>query len=81
MSYDLAQFISDCRGFLKRDPGPGGRGEQVRLHLERLLNNPEFVEKYCADGVWVTVLTTIPARLLVLVRALPCCTTIPELGF
>ena len=50
MSYDLAQFIADCRIFLTRDPGPGGR-EQVRTHLERLLNNPEFVSKYCADDI------------------------------
>jgi hypothetical protein len=48
MSYDLDQFIADCRGFLTRDPGPKGR-EQVRLHLERLLNNPDFVRAYCAD--------------------------------
>ncbi len=50
MSYDLAQFIADCRGFLKHDPGPGGR-EQVRVHLERLLSNPDFVGKYCADDI------------------------------
>ena len=44
MSYDLGQFVADCRAFLKRDPGPGGR-EQVRAHLERLLNNRDFVEQ------------------------------------
>ena len=44
MAYELDQFISDCRNFLKRDPGPGGR-EQVRAHLERLLQNRDFVEK------------------------------------
>jgi predicted metal-dependent enzyme (double-stranded beta helix superfamily) len=48
MSYSLEQFIADCRGFLKRDPGPPGR-EQVRLHLERLLNNPDFVRTHCGD--------------------------------
>ena len=48
MSYDLDQFIADCRTFLTRDGGPTGR-EQVRLHLERLLNNPDFVRTYCAD--------------------------------
>jgi hypothetical protein len=50
MSYDLDQFIADCRATLKRDPGPGGR-EQVRLKLEELLRNPEFVEEYCGEKV------------------------------
>jgi predicted metal-dependent enzyme (double-stranded beta helix superfamily) len=49
MAYDLDQFIADCRTFLSRDPGPAGR-EQVRVHLERLLANPEFVEEYCGDS-------------------------------
>ena len=48
MSYDLDQFIADCRNFLTRDPGPKGR-EQVRSHLERLLGNPDFVRTHCAD--------------------------------
>ena len=50
MAYELDQFIADCRNSLKRDPGPGGR-EQVRAHLERLLGNRDFVEKYCGDNV------------------------------
>jgi hypothetical protein len=50
MAYELDQFISDCRGALKRDPGPAGR-EQVRSKLEQLLRNPAFVEKYCGDEV------------------------------
>src|SRR5262245_663760 len=45
MSYDLEQFITDCRSFLKIDPGPKGR-ERVRAHLERLLDNPDFVRAY-----------------------------------
>ena len=49
MPYELDQFIADCRNFLKRDPGPGGR-EQVRANLERLLTNTDFVEKYCGDN-------------------------------
>ena len=48
MSYDLDQFIADCRTFLARDPGPKGR-EQVRLHLERLLGNQDFVREHCSD--------------------------------
>ena len=50
MSYDLDQFVSDCRAILKRDPGPAGR-EEVRVRLERLLANPEFVQQYCGDQV------------------------------
>ena len=50
MSYDLDTFVSDCRAILSRDPGPKGR-EEVRLRLERLLANPDFVEEYCGEGV------------------------------
>jgi hypothetical protein len=50
MAYDLDQFIADCRSTLSRDGGPGGR-EQVRLNLERLLANPDFVRKTCGDDV------------------------------
>jgi hypothetical protein len=50
MSYDLDQFVSDCRAILKHDGGPQGR-EEVRLRLERLLSNRDFVEKYCGDQV------------------------------
>jgi predicted metal-dependent enzyme (double-stranded beta helix superfamily) len=48
MAYDLDQFIADCRNTLSRDPGPTGR-EQVRLKLERLLSNQDFISKYCGD--------------------------------
>ena len=48
MAYDLDQFIADSRSTLKRDPGPAGR-EPVRLKFEKLLGNPEFIEKYCGD--------------------------------
>src|SRR5258708_35764325 len=36
MSYELDQFIADCRTALKRDPGPARR-EKVAAELERLL--------------------------------------------
>jgi predicted metal-dependent enzyme (double-stranded beta helix superfamily) len=65
MSYDLDQFASDCRAILKRDGGPQGR-EEVRLRLERLLSNRDFVEKYCGEQV--------PRGLKVLYED-------PELGF
>ena len=50
MPYDLDQFVSDCRALLSRDPGPKGR-EQVRLNLERLLANRDFLDRYCSDTV------------------------------
>jgi len=50
MSYKFDQFIADCRASLKRDPGPAGR-EQVRLKLEELLGNKDFIEEYCGDQV------------------------------
>ena len=48
MAYDLDQFISDCRAILSRDPGPKGR-EQVRINLERLLANADFVRAHCGE--------------------------------
>lgn len=48
MAYDLDQFIADCRAILGRDPGPQGR-EQVRVNLERLLSNEDFVRAYCGE--------------------------------
>jgi len=48
MAYDLNQFIADCRTTLARDPSPSGC-EQVRVDLERLLGNPEFIRDYCGD--------------------------------
>jgi predicted metal-dependent enzyme (double-stranded beta helix superfamily) len=49
MPYDLDQFIADCRSILGRDGGPQGR-EQVRVNLERLLANKDFIEEYCGDN-------------------------------
>ena len=49
MAYQLDQFIADCRSILKRDHGPDGR-EEVRVKLERLLSNPDFVKKHCEDA-------------------------------
>ncbi len=48
MSYDLDQFVSDCRAILGRDAGPGGR-EEVRIRLERLLADQNFIRQYCGD--------------------------------
>jgi hypothetical protein len=48
MAYDLDAFVSDCRSILSRDPGPEGR-EEIRVRLERLLGNPEFIRKHCSE--------------------------------
>ncbi len=50
MSYDLEEFVADCRTALERDPGPKGR-EEVRVRLERLLADWQFVARYCGDDV------------------------------
>jgi hypothetical protein len=49
MAYELDQFVSDCRSSLTRDPGPQGR-EEVRVNLERLLQNPDFVRQHCEEA-------------------------------
>ncbi|HET7764609.1 MAG TPA: hypothetical protein VFK92_05915 [Burkholderiales bacterium] len=48
MPYDLKRFIEDCRGTLKRDPGPAGR-EKVRVLLERLLQDRDFIAAHCSQ--------------------------------
>ena len=48
MSYDLDQFVSDCRAILARDAGPNGR-EEVRVQLEHLLADQDFIRQYCGD--------------------------------
>ena len=47
-TYELDQFISDCRSILARDGSPAGR-EEVRTRLERLLANPDFIKQYCGE--------------------------------
>jgi hypothetical protein len=48
MAYNLDQFVTDCRAALARDPGPKGR-EEVRVGLERLLRDQDFLNRYCGD--------------------------------
>ena len=48
MTYDLGRFIADCRRILEHNPGKSGR-EQVRINLESLLQNKDFVREYCSD--------------------------------
>jgi len=49
MTYTLAEFCDDCRTALKTDPGPGGR-EKVRLLLEQLLGEQQFLEAHVLDA-------------------------------
>jgi len=48
-AYGLDQFTSDCRSILSREPGPKGR-EEVRVQLERLLQNQDFIREHCGDS-------------------------------
>jgi predicted metal-dependent enzyme (double-stranded beta helix superfamily) len=50
MPYELKQFIDDCRAILARDPGVKGR-EEVRVRLEQLLRNADFVREHCGENV------------------------------
>ena len=65
MPYGLDQFVADCRAILRHDGGAKGR-EEVRVKLEQLLSNRDFVETYCGEHV--------PRGLKVLYED-------PELGF
>ena len=49
MPYSLDQFVSDCRATLSKDPGPAGR-ESVRVNLERLLANRDFIAAHCGEN-------------------------------
>lgn len=49
MSYDLDKFTAEVHAILKADSGPTGR-EKVRTLLEKLLQNPSFVQKHCNDA-------------------------------
>jgi len=45
MPYTVEQFAADARAALSADPGPAGR-EIVRVHLESLLADEEFVARH-----------------------------------
>lgn len=47
MAYTFEAFCADCKRILKDDPGPAGQ-EQVRVHLEKLLQDPEFEASHWA---------------------------------
>jgi predicted metal-dependent enzyme (double-stranded beta helix superfamily) len=49
MSYDLTEFVKDCRATLQADPGPQGR-ERIRQLLERLVQDTDFIAAHCSDG-------------------------------
>ena len=44
MAYTLDAFCGDCAAILREDAGPGGK-ERVRINLERLLANQQFVDE------------------------------------
>jgi hypothetical protein len=46
MSYTLNKFTDDCREILRSDPNPAGH-RRIRLKLQELLANPEFVAEHC----------------------------------
>ena len=47
MPYTLEQFCEDARAAMKADPGEGGR-EKIRVYLQKLLGEKDFVAKYCS---------------------------------
>jgi predicted metal-dependent enzyme (double-stranded beta helix superfamily) len=49
MPYGLSRFIEDCRSALRSDPGPKGR-EQIRVLLERLLKDRDFLAAHCSES-------------------------------
>lgn len=56
MAYELEEFCADCRDALTADGGDGGR-ETIRLSLEKLLSNPDFVAANCGPDAKVGVHT------------------------
>ncbi|MDH3376076.1 MAG: hypothetical protein OEQ39_03800 [Gammaproteobacteria bacterium] len=45
-AYSLLTFIEDCRATLHDSGGPDGR-ERIRTNLEKLLNEPAFLQEHC----------------------------------
>ncbi len=50
MTYTLDQFCEDCRNSILENPGTAGR-EAIRVHMEKLLANPGFVEERLGENV------------------------------
>jgi len=46
MNDPLSQFSAACKAVLSENTGPDGRA-QVRQLLEALLQNPDFIDRYC----------------------------------
>jgi hypothetical protein len=49
MAYDLDNFTQDCRGAIETQDGPEAR-ETIRLKLEQLLTNADFVDDAVGDA-------------------------------
>jgi hypothetical protein len=57
-AYTLEQFLTDTRATIKGKGIPAGLAE-IRVHLEKLLLNPELLKKHLGDPPPYTQLTTI----------------------
>ena len=57
-TYTLDQFLADTRATIKTKGIPTGLAE-IRDHLEKLLHNPELLNKHLGDPLPYTQLTTI----------------------
>ena len=49
MAYSVEEFCRDCSHSLQSSPGTVGRDE-VRVHLERLLANQDFINSHLGSG-------------------------------
>src|SRR5262249_28287292 len=56
--YSLDQFLADTRATIKTKGVPAGLAE-IRAHLEKLLHNPELLQKHLGDPVPYTERATI----------------------
>lgn len=54
MAYDFDQFVEDCREALRSDPGTPGV-VAVRESMERLLENPDFLDKHFGPNAEIGV--------------------------
>src|SRR5207245_9115088 len=57
-TYTLDQFLADTRATIETKGIPAGLAE-IRDHLERLLRNPDLLEKHLGDSVPYTERTMI----------------------
>jgi predicted metal-dependent enzyme (double-stranded beta helix superfamily) len=56
MAYDLNEFCEDCKNAIRGDSQDGGH-EAIRLNLEKLLHNSDFVAENCGQDAEIGVHT------------------------